>query len=191
MNKEKITTIYKLTDKNLQTSNAFQWEIGKWYKTSGKGELCGDGWLHAYHSPDLAILLNPSHADIEEKTMRLFRAEGRGKSLDDKGLKVGFSQMRIVEEIDKPKWTTTQRVAFGLLCAMEVCKNEAWRKWAQDWLSGKDRMEAAAIAVEAAAEGTNQTLDFTDICARARMVSEADASAVFPAGRWPFVFGEP
>ena len=61
--------------------------------------------------------------------------------------------MNKVEKIMKDA-TTTQRVAFGLLCAMEVCADKEWRTWAENWLNGKDRsIESAwAVAAESRAE---------------------------------------
>jgi len=57
---------YKLTDQNLQTHGGYQWVVGEWHKATGDGKaLCTDGWLHCYDSPELAVLLNPIHAGIE------------------------------------------------------------------------------------------------------------------------------
>jgi hypothetical protein len=123
--------------------------VGKWYKTSGEGDLCWEGWLHFYHSPDLAVLLNPIHADFKDPV--LWEAECRGKSLDDRGLKIGWTEARIVKKIKLPKWTTTQKVAFGILCAKEVFFDNVWNRWADDWISGKDRSENAAMVADAAA----------------------------------------
>lgn len=53
---------------------------------------------------------------------------------------------------------TTQRVRFGILCALQVYQDPAWRKWAEGWLSGSDRGEAAAgIAAVWAAEAATLT----------------------------------
>ncbi len=42
--------------------------------------------------------------------------------------------------------STTQKVAFGILCAVEVYKDKDYIQWADKWLSGKDRTNAGAIA---------------------------------------------
>ena len=65
--------VYKLTDKNLQTQNRYQWQINEWRVTKGTGELCSAGWLHFYYSKELALFLNPIHARIAEP--RMFVAE--------------------------------------------------------------------------------------------------------------------
>jgi len=56
--------IYKLTDQDMQTWKGFQWELNKWYETSGEGPLCSEGWLHGYEDPLLAMLHNHIHANI-------------------------------------------------------------------------------------------------------------------------------
>jgi hypothetical protein len=134
--------VYKLTDENMRTYGNCQWKIGEWKKTDGKGELCGPGWLHCYSSPLLAILLNPIHADFDSP--RLFIAETKGRGKHDKGLKSGYSEMRLIKEIAIPKITLTQKVAFGILCAKEVYKDQSWNNWANKRLNGKDRSDNAA-----------------------------------------------
>src|SRR3990170_203757 len=140
---------YKLTDENMRTHSACQWTLGEWKETSGDGELCGAGWLHCYKTPELAILLNPIHADF--RTPRLFRAEGDGGIKRDGQLKLGRSRLRLVSEMPLPIFTTEQRIAFGILCAGIVYKDENWNEWAWSWILGVDRSDAAAQA--AAAEG--------------------------------------
>ena len=44
-----------------------------------------------------------------------------------------------------------QKVAFGILCSLEVCQSPEYRRWAEDWLSGTDRSARAARAAWAAA----------------------------------------
>ena len=141
--------VYKLTDNNMRTYNECQWEIGKWKETDGKGELCGEGWLHCYSSPLLAVLLNPIHAKF--LSYSLFIAETKGRGKHDKGLKSGYKAMRLVKGIDAPVVSTNQRIAFALLCAKEVSKDPQWNKWADEWLSKKNRSIAAADDAYAAA----------------------------------------
>ena len=138
---------YKLTDQNLQTYNGFQCELGVKKTTSGEGNLCSPGWLHYYHSPLLAVLLNPIHANI--KSPRLFEIKAEGKHLDDNGLKGGCTEMTLVKELKLPAVTLAQKIAFGILCAKEVEKDVAWNLWADKWLSGEDRSKDAAAAYAA------------------------------------------
>ncbi len=142
---------YKLTNQEMQTKNNYQWEYDKWHEVSGEGDLCSNGWLHFYHSPELAVLLNPIHANI--KNPRLFEVEVKGKHKDDNGLKCGYSKARLIKEIKLPEFTLTQTVAFGIYCALEVYKEKNYVKWAKNWLSGKDRSKEAADAAAKGAMG--------------------------------------
>jgi len=145
-----MTYKYKLTDQDMKTHNGFQWKLNKWVKTSGEGYLCHDGWLHCYDDPLLAVLHNPIHADIENP--RLFRCEVKGKTKRKGQMKCGWSEMRLVEELEVPKITTEKRVKYAIYCALEVYKDEEFRVWAENWLSGKDRSKEAARAAAKATE---------------------------------------
>ena len=140
--------VYKLTDQNLQTHGGYQWEPGVARETDGEGNLCGPGWLHYYHDPLLAVLLNPIHADIEGPI--LWEAEAEGLHRDDKGLKGGCTRLTLIRQIDLPQITTEHRIRFAILCAKTVCNDPAWNRWADRWLDGSDRSVAAAEAAWAA-----------------------------------------
>ncbi len=147
---------YKLTTQDLKTHNGFQWEIGKEQTTSGQGELCSSGWLHYYHHPLLAVLLNSIHANI--KNPKLFEVKALGVHKNDKGLKGGCTKLTLVKEIELPIITLNQKTVFGILCAKEVYKEEKWNLWADNWLSGKDRTaDAAYTAYDAAANDAAYT----------------------------------
>jgi hypothetical protein len=145
---------YKLTNQKMQTHNGFQWEMNKWVETSGEGALCTNGWLHCYDNPLLAVVLNPIHADISSP--RIFECAVEGKEKHNKGLKSGYSRMRLTRERVLPEISINTRVRFGILCALQVYKNESFVNWAKDWLSGNNRAAAwaanAAAAAAAAAE---------------------------------------
>ena len=128
---------YKLIDSEMRTCYEFQWELGKWYETTGEGVLCSPGWFHFYNDPLVGLFLNPTHANI--KNPRLFRTEVEGKFLDDNGLKCGYSRAKLVEELPVPQISLVQRIRFAILCTKEVYKGKEWNKWANNWLSGKDR----------------------------------------------------
>ncbi|MDD5381838.1 MAG: hypothetical protein PHG53_09430 [Phycisphaerae bacterium] len=138
---------YKLTDQNLGTYRGFQWTIGKWEQADGKGELCTEHWLHCYNSPLLAVFLNPVHGGI--KNPRLFKIKVGGEKKSDRGLKFGFTKMRLVQEIPLPELTKNQKIAFGILVTKEIYKNRKWNKWANNWLNGRDRtIDAARAAID-------------------------------------------
>ena len=160
-----MTTCYKLTRQNNTTYNNCLWGEGITHETDGIGRLCGAGWLHAYSHPLLAVFLNPIHAGI--KNPKLWECIGDGEYLNDNGLKCGFTRLTTVKEISLPEVTTEQRIAFAILCAMEVCRDPEWTAWADNWLRGDDRnsdtvraaaSEAAWAAREAAREAASEAV---------------------------------
>jgi hypothetical protein len=168
--------VFKLTNQALQTHNNFQWTLGEWRKTSGTGELCSKGWLHWYHSPELALLLNPIHADIDNP--RLFKAEAAGAMRDDNGLKGGSTKLRIVQEIQYVAPTMEQRIKFAILCASAVCRDKSFIKWANGWLNGSDRSSGAAwAAADAARAAAARAAARAAAAAAAAYYAAADAAA--------------
>ena len=173
------TTVYKLTDSNNQTQNNTQWGEGVEHKTSGEGDLCSEGFLHCYSDPLLASFLHPMHVSFENPV--LWEAEGSGVMKDDNGLKVGFSCLKTLKKMELPVVSDVQRIAFGILCALEVEKDVGFVKWANEWLSGEDRSaeaagraaraatwaEAAAKAATWAAEAAKSTARAAEMTARA------------------------
>jgi len=144
LSKEDEMKLYKLTDSMGKTYGHTQWGEGVTHKAKrGKGELCSDKYIHAYTHPLLAVFLNPIHADFKDP--QLWEAEGH-VAQNDRGLKVGCKSLTTIREMDLPTVTKEQRVRFAILCALEVCKEEGFRKWADGWLSGEDRSESAAYA---------------------------------------------
>ena len=133
---------YKLTDLEMKTYRGFQWELGKWYETTGEGDLCSSGWFHFYSDPLVGLFLNPTHVNIENP--RLFRAEVEGKFLDNNGLKCGYSRARLIEELTVPQISPVQRVRFAIFCVKKVYKGKKWNEWANNWLSRKDQTINAA-----------------------------------------------
>ena len=143
-----MSTLYKLTDSCGKTRNDTQWGHGVSHSGTGEGELCGPGWIHAYEHPLIAVLVNPIHANFPNP--RLWEAEGE-IGLRDGQLKCGCKTLTTVREIPLPAVTTEMRVRFGILCAKEVCAYPAWSTWADRWLSGEDRTQAAAERARASA----------------------------------------
>lgn len=142
---------------------------------SGKADLCGPGYIHGYTDPLLAVLLNPIHADIVDPL--LWRAEGK-IAINNRGLQVGCVSLTTIEQIPLPVVTTAQRVRFAILCAMEVCKDPAWRAWAEKWLDGSDRSPRAAarVAVLAARSAATDGLVRTASALAARAATAAAAA---------------
>jgi hypothetical protein len=140
----RMSTLFKLTDGDGKTRNDTQWGPGVSHSGTGEGELCGPGWIHAYEHPLVAVLMIPIHAHFPNP--RLWEAEGE-IAIRDGQLKCGCKTLTTVREIPLPAVTTEMRVRFAILCAKEVCGADLpWNAWADKWLSGGDRTQAAASA---------------------------------------------
>jgi len=141
---------YKITDKNDCTYRGFQWHEGKVHKTDGEQKLCSSSWIHFYRDKRLAVLLNPIHGNYQPFHSWLGEADGKIK--EDNGLKWGCTEFRMIKRVNIPEITLTQKVAFAILCSLEVCTDQEYKKWAEDWLKNKDRTaRAAETAARAAA----------------------------------------
>jgi hypothetical protein len=176
--------LYKLTNENGVTRagyrNATQWGIGV---TSNADEtlppvLCTEGVIHAYESPELAILMNPIHADLTNP--RLWEAEGKIVAREGQ-LKVGCRSLTTTKELTLPECTTEIRVRFAILCALKIYEEPGFVKWADEWLRNIDRSKAAARAAARAAEAEAAA----EAARAAARVAETEAAweAVWEAAR--------
>ena len=149
----KEVILYVLTDSNWETHGPTKrgpncptkWGPNVTHETSGEGELCGPGWVHAYTDPLLAVLLDPIHAGYINGTL-LWEARGIIRK-DDHGLRVGCTKLTTVKQISLPKFSPEQCACFAILCTKAVYKGSGWNAWADDWLSGRDRTTGMAHAV--------------------------------------------
>ena len=74
-----------------------------------------------------------------------------------------------------------QKIAFGILCALEVYKDEKFRTWADSWLSGSDRSYDAAKSAESMAWAAAEAAAAGVAIARARVAESAAEAAVMAA----------
>jgi hypothetical protein len=151
---------YKLTDAAGLTragyDNETRWGEGVTHTATGDGELCGAGWIHAYEHPLLAVLHDPAHGSYcATPGARLWEAETGETVKRDGQMKLGTTSLTTIREIPLPVVTTAQRVRYAIYCAQAVIGDRcpAWSEWVKDWLSGKDRSEAAGAWAARAAAG--------------------------------------
>lgn len=136
--------VYKLTEQNFLTLYKTLWGENVTHETKPfVFSLCNPGCLHYYYNPYLAVLLNPIHADIVDPI--LWEAEAEGEQLDDHGLKGGCTKLTTIRQLPLPKVTLEQRVEFAIQCAMKCKHNTHWKKWADNWLSGKGSSIAETV----------------------------------------------
>src|SRR3990167_3737301 len=135
---------FKLTDQDMRAHGGFQGESGKRGTTSGEGELCGEGWIHAYEHPLLAVFHNPIHVAFPNP--RLFLAEGGGQVKREGLMKCGVTELTLTGELSLPVVTREHRVRYGIGAALAVYQDIRFRAWAEGWLHGATGAAATAEA---------------------------------------------
>lgn len=147
---------YKLTTQDMTTHNDHKWEIGVKQVIDKHGNtLCSNQVFHFYDSPEIAVLLNPSHANI--KNHRLWEVECDEVVHD--GTKGGAKRMKLVKKVEAPVFSLLQKRVFAIKCALAVYKNKDFERWATNFLSGKNRSatDANATGADAATYATYAT----------------------------------
>ena len=142
---------YKLLSQKMTSRNNTKWEIGKAIEISKEfsgNELCSNQLLHCYASPEIAVFMNPAHANISEP--RLFRIRC-SKILADDGTKQGCKKQTLLKELPLPEISVEQRIKIAILCATEVYKEPNFLVWEENWNTGKDRTATSAKAADSAA----------------------------------------
>lgn len=176
---------YKLTNQKSQTYGQTQWGENITHTASGRGSLCGKGWIHVYESPKLAVLLNSIHANFDDPL--LWECQATGRSKHDHGLKSGYTSVTTLRQIPLPVITAEQRVKFAILCALEVYEDNNFRTWANRWLEGTDRTTTAAwVAANAAraAANTARAAEWAAAWAARAAANAADAADAAWAAAW-------
>ena len=118
--------LYKLTDQNMETHYGFKWELNKArrIKKCEFPRLCTNDVFHVYKDKNLALIMNPIHANIP--TPILF--EARGNIVVDEWDKAGVFELTLVKELQYPKWYTSKYetdilIQFAILCAEVVLEH--------------------------------------------------------------------
>ena len=185
-----MTKLYKLTTEDFKTRKCYPnettWGENVTHSGTGKGDLCGPGYIHAYLTPELAVLLNPIHANIKNPV--LWEAEGDIVKKDGQ-MKVGCISLTTTKQVPLPNITKERRIAFAILAAKEIYDDQKWIEWADNWLNGSDRSiksakaaysaaQAAASAAQAAASATQAAAysAFYSACATHAAASAAQAA---------------
>jgi len=135
--------IYKLTRQDRTTRDGFKYppKGSRLPELSGKGGLCSDSFYHGYAHPLLAILHAPIH--VEPDYTKMIEIEVPEVCAPDQ-TKLGFTTGIVGKVVPPPKVTNEQRKRYAIGCACSVYKDGSFRKWADDWISGKDRSRGAA-----------------------------------------------
>ena len=119
--------LYKLTEQDGTTYNgSMSWKAGKTnrVKKCDNPKLCSGDVIHVYKNKNLALLLNPQHANIQKPLM----FECSGKVVVEDWGKIGVFSLKCEKKMRLPKWYTDKNkcrrvvVMFAVLCAESVIK---------------------------------------------------------------------
>jgi hypothetical protein len=180
--------LYKITDEDDGTHrmpirmNTFPYQnwiipkITQWGEGVTYSVNDGDGSSKyrpekAYTNPLLAVFLTPMYEDLEE--FHLWEAEGEIHNTNC-GLIAETYELTTIRRISAPIVSLVQRMAFGILCAKQVCVNQTWLVWADKWLSGKDRSKEA---MEKSKFKDEEVTTFADSSAREAMFATTDMAS--------------
>ena len=168
---------YKATDPQGRTRGGMDWTVpGTVNEATGRGtELCTDGVLHVYRTPEQAAFMIPVHV---LNYTRLFEVEVPEIVADD-GAKCGCKRATVIREVPMPVLTIEQRVGIAIRVSLLVYSEPGYVRWAEGWLSGKDRSADAAYAAHAAyaADAAAHAADADDAAAHAAYAADAAAHA--------------
>jgi len=124
-------TLYKITDANGNIDE-------------------GPGRTRWYNDPLLAVMLNPICDNYNLDTAKIWSCEWTISG------EAGRRNNKTLKEIELPRVTLNQRIAFGVICALQVYQEPEFSKW-------KYVEEAAAEAVKAAAEAAVENGKLIDL----------------------------
>lgn len=144
------TRMFKLTNQNKCSFGGTQWAEGSTHHAPGEGELCTAGWIHVYDSALKAVFMNPIHAAFENPVLWECEVWGNTKA-DAANLKHGVQHCTTLRQVPLPGLTIEQRIEIAIRVTLCVYEDPAFQSWAESWLSGLDRTEAAAEAAAKAA----------------------------------------
>jgi len=100
-------------------------------------------------------------------------------------LKFGTTKLTTIKEVSLPVITLTQKIAFSILCAIEVYYNDEFLYWADNWLKNIDRTSlaayAAAYAADAAAYAARAAADAYAACTACTADAVAADAAAYAA----------
>ena len=170
---------YKLLSKEMTSYNDTKWEIGVPISILKEGNtMCSDEVLHCYNHPFLAAFLNPIHVNIKEPFLFEISVD---EIVNTDGLKFASKSQTLLKEIPLPEISREQKIEIAIRITKTVNKNEKWNLWADKWLSGKDRSNAAARAADYAAARAARAADYAAASAARAATASAARAATYAA----------
>lgn len=104
----------------------------------------------AHATPELAVLMNPIHADIDSPLCLRVGIVGDGQWKSDGMRRWTTCPVIVLGKAKTPDFELEELVAWAIVASTP---HPSTREWAVKWLSGEDRTYRSAEAAEEAAEG--------------------------------------
>ena len=138
--------VIKLTDQTGRTRGDTQWDEGVTHYASGdENQLCTPGVIHAYSGWELALLMNPIHANFTHPLVW----EARGEIVAKDGTKLGCNPLTTIRRIVVPEPTLEQRLWFAREAAYTVYPLWKWYDRSGAWLQWYNNPHIAAADAHA------------------------------------------
>ena len=136
----------KWVSRNMTTRNNTLWEINVPKELPDRNNLvlCEEGLFHYVKHPLLAVMFKYFHGC--ESYTKLYEVIPEGQTIHGYNL-AGSTKLTLVRELEIPKITLEQHIAFGILCAKEVCKKPNFVNWANKWLNDEDQSQQNTINI--------------------------------------------
>jgi len=184
--------LYKLVEQDYTTFNgSMKWEIGKTNKVKKckKPTLCSSSVIHAYKDKNLALIMNPIHAKIENPIM----LECEGEIVVEDWDKCGIFKLTPIKKLRHPRWYNGDKkndvlIMFAVLCAESVLKY--YENYSPDddrpykaIRAAKIYLECKSAANAAAYANASDASDAADAAAAGNAAAAYAAYAAYAAAR--------
>ena len=114
----------KWASEDMRTMNDTKWEVGipNELPEEDNLELCKEGLFHYYEHPLIAFLFKDHH--VPTTYTKLYKVKPEGKIVKDI-TKCGSTKLTLIEELEIPKITSDQKIAFGILWPWRFIKRKS------------------------------------------------------------------
>ena len=130
---------YLITDSNNKTWRDVTWEENITHEQNDNPNYL----FSVYDDPILAHMMNSAYEGF--KNPNIWLAEG--KVTNSFEFRYECSKLTAKKQIQVNIPTDDQRIAFAILCSIQIVSNPIYKKWAKNYLSGNDRTKEKAESV--------------------------------------------
>lgn len=131
--------MYLITDGDDKTLNNVIWT-----ENCTNEQYSNPNYLFSvYDDPVLALMMNAAYEGY--KNPHLWLVEG------EKDISFGFrhecKKLKAIKKLNVDEPTDIQRISFAILCSIHLMKNQFYKIWAKNYLSGVNRTKETAECV--------------------------------------------